>query len=125
MVVPPELGGGDEMISIAAIGAAHRRGLDRGVVGKVLLAENAAIGLARRDDRVGDRPLVEGVRTVLRDRLQRRGQLALHQPLADLPGLAVVEEDRRDIGLPGEGLGAAVEDVDIALRQHVAVARRA
>jgi hypothetical protein len=84
---PPEEGGGIEMMS-----------QHRGVASEVA-ARHASARLAhRRHDLVGDRAGIEGARAVARDRLERRRQVALHQPVARRGRGAVgLEED------PGRG----------------------
>ena len=106
MITPPELGGGEEIDLVAAVVALDRLQLAHLVALEIRLREYAVSSLARRDDGVGDRPLVEGVRALLADRLQGPGQVRLDQPVADRVGLAVLQEDRRGRGILAEALGA-------------------
>ncbi len=76
------------------------------------------------DDGPGDRAVVIGPAAALVDQLQRVCQLGLPEHRAGLPGLAVVEEDRGDVGVLGEIPGARVENLHVARLQHIAIARQ-
>ena len=102
---------------VAAVGAIHRRvPIDR-VAGEVLHREQSAAGLARLHHLLGDRAAVERLGALAGDRLQRLGEVGLHQPLARLPRLPMVEEDRRDIRFVREILHAIVHDLHVAGRE--------
>src|SRR5579875_3315542 len=73
------------------------------------------MSLARLDDGVGHRSLVEGVGSVLRDALECRGEILLHQPVAGLIRAAALEEDRCDVRLLGEAPRRRVENIDGAM----------
>ena len=69
---------------VAAIGAGDRRRLADRVGGEIFLGENAAIGAARRNDRIGDAAAIEGVGAVIRNQLQRCREIGLDEPVARL-----------------------------------------
>ncbi len=58
------------------------------------------------------------------DQPECAGQLGLLQHIARLPGLAVVEKDRGDVGMFGKVLDTGVEDVHVALLQNIAPLRQ-
>ena len=91
---------------IAAVAAAHRLALDHLIAPEILQGEDPAIGLAGRNDGLGNRPAIEGIGPVPGDELQGFCQLRLDQPVAGREGLALLQKDGSDIGLAREGLGA-------------------
>ena len=91
------------------------------IVGEILHGEKPAIGLGRGDHALGDIAFVEDVGALFLDLAQGGGQLLLHQLLALLIGLAMIEEDGRDIGLFGEIFRAPMQQIHIALFQGDAV----
>ena len=72
------------------------------------------MGVARRDQFVGDMALVERIRAFPGDRLQACGQLGLLERVARGVGLTVLQEDIGHVGLVGEILGTRVQNIDIA-----------
>ena len=81
---------------VAAIAAAHRPAHMRAIVLEVVRGHDAAGGLHRGGELLGDRTLVECARPALRDRFQRVGEVALHQQVAGAERIAVgLEEDLR------------------------------
>ena len=84
---------------IATVAAAHRLTLDHLVAPEILQGEDSAIGLAGRDDGLGNRPAIEGIGPVPGDELQGLRQLRLDQPVTGGEGLTLLQEDGSDIGL--------------------------
>src|SRR5262249_14367136 len=75
---------------VTAVGAVDRRTGDGPVAVEVRPGDEPAAGLHLGDDLVGDRALVEGVRPVLGNQLERGGEVLLHQPVARLPVAAAL-----------------------------------
>ena len=108
---------------VAAVVAFDRRQLARRVLVQVGLRDDALARLAARDDRAGHRPLVETGSTVFADQLQRLREVLLHQLLAGLEWLAVVQKDRRRGRVLFEIFSRGHQHIDVALLEHEAVLR--
>ena len=111
---------------IAAIAAAYRSALHRAIGFQIVGRHHAAGGPHVGGKLLGDRPLVEGLRAVLRDALQRRGEIALDQPLARRQRRAVGMQEnlhrRRPAPEPrlhaGQRIGDIVGDRDAVARHR-------
>ena len=110
---------GDDVV--AAVVAFDRCQLARLVLVEVRLRDQAFAGLARCHDGAADPALVEAVGAPLADLAQRLGEVILHQLLAHLVRLAVVEEDGGRRGVLLEILGRGEQHVDVALVEREAV----
>ncbi|KWV87584.1 hypothetical protein PFLmoz3_02867 [Pseudomonas fluorescens] len=96
-----------------------------GFVGvEVGLGDDAFAGLAGIHYRLGDPAFIETVGALGRDFLEGLGQVLLHQLLAYLHRLAVMQEDATHILVFFELTGGGVQQVDIALLQLKAVFRQ-
>ena len=109
----------------AAVGAAHGRHLANLEGLEIGFLQDAATGLAGRDDRVADRSTVKSVRPPGRKRLERAGQIGLDQPVAGLERVAARQEDRSGGRIAAEGGGAQVEQGHVAGGEDEAVAGQA
>ena len=87
---------------VATVAAAHGRALDDLVAPEILEREDPAIGLAGGDDGIGDRPAIEGIGPVPGDKLQGLRELRLDQAVAGGEGLALLQENGRDIASPAK-----------------------
>ena len=67
---------------VATIATAHGRPHDRLIILQVVGSHDAAVGAHACGDLLGERPFVEGARTLRGDRLKRCGEIGLHQPVA-------------------------------------------
>ncbi len=108
---------------VAVVVALDRRVPLHAVVGEILQREDAAVGPAGLDHGVRDRTLVERVGAALGDLFQRVRQLRLHQALTGDERFALMEKNGCDVRVLGEVVDAVVENVHIALLEHVALAR--
>ena len=110
---------------MATIAAGERRPLGRPVAGEIGRRHAAALVAHGLDDVFGNPAFIKGTRPVLRDRFQRIGEIALHQPLAAFECAAVrAQEDRPRRGIapqPGaarQRIGEIVLDPDAVARQR-------
>ena len=88
---------------MAAIGSAHRLALDRAVIGEVVEGHPPAVLAHRRDDFLGDRPLVETIRPVRRNAVERRGEIVERDMIAgDARAEVGPEIDSRGRRMQGE-----------------------
>ena len=88
---------------MAAIGSAHRLALDRAVIGEVVEGHPSAVLAHRRDDLFGDRPLVEAIRPLRRDAVERRGEIVERDVIAgDARAEVGPEIDSRGRRMQGE-----------------------
>ena len=109
----------------AAIVAGERRRLADAVGGEVGGGQDSAVGAHRRVDLLGDRAAIEGVRALVGDRLQRRGEVALDQAVAGLERRTVgAQEDLRRFGIAFEARRESLENVGVGAAENEAVARQ-
>ena len=88
---------------MAAIGSAHRLALDRAVIGEVVEGHPSAVLAHRRDDFFGDRPLVEAIRPLRRNAVERRGEIVERDVIAgDARAEVGPEIDSRGRRMQGE-----------------------
>ncbi len=82
---------------MAAIGPAHRLALDRAIALEIAQRHAPAGLFDRGDDLLGDRPLVEGARTLRGDRIERGGEIVEREMVADgeQPPVGPEEDSRR------------------------------
>jgi hypothetical protein len=99
---------------IAAVIAFDRRHLAHVVLREVLGGDEALARGAGGRDRLRDRALVEAVPPALRDELQRFRELLLHEAVARLVRVTLVEEDRRRRGIVTKVAGCGRQQRDVA-----------
>ena len=91
---------------VAAIGSAHRLALLGAIPGEIIHRHAPARRPHRVDDLLRHRPGVEARRALGGDRIQRRGEIAKRDVIADLGRAAVgFEKDARGRRVPGEHRG--------------------
>ena len=78
---------------VPAVGAANRLALYRLVVRQIRFGDESAVLLHLLCNLVGNRPFVEGIRTVLRNQLQAFSEVLLHQLITLLQRFTVFPED--------------------------------
>ncbi len=115
---------GDDIVS--AVGATHRRPLDRTIVGEIVARHHAAGRLHSAGDLFRGRSLVEGARAIAGDARERVGEVSLQQRVAGGECLPVgLEEDLRARGpAPEPRLHARKRIGDIGLDREAVVRER-
>ena len=110
---------------VAAIGAANRLALHRLIFRQIRFGDQPAVLLHLIRNLIGNRPLIEGIRTVFGNQFETFCEVLLHQLIALLQRLAVFPEDSLAVLMIGNNFAAVGFEV---VRQRVvddeAVARQ-
>ena len=110
---------------VAAIVAFDRCELAHLVLLQIGLADDAISHGARSRDRLGDRALVKCFGAAPGDQAQCFRQILLHQPIAGLIGLSLVEKDRGGRGIVLEVVGGRGEKRDVPVVEREAALGKA